>query len=274
MLRNFSPRTMSAYLYHNQRFLQFIQKSPREIKCSDIRSYLLWLYERRMSVSHINVAHSALELYYGKILRRSLELPFQKKPFVYRQTLTKEEIKILLEIVKNKKHKLLIAVLYATGVRVQELVNIRREHLDIARGFLLVKQGKGRKDRYTLLPRNLVTEIETYSKEEKKTDGYLFTTTHGKLTVRTVEVILHKAAKKAGIRKKVTPHILRHTFAMHLLEGGTKLEQIQQLLGHTHLQTTQIYARTNPEQLQGIQSPYFSFDKYLSTSPDDPVKSY
>lgn len=252
-LRNFSPRTIEVYLRYNKQFLDFVRKSPRDVSTSDLRAFLLHLIEKRYSSSAVNLAHNALNFYYGRVLRRPVKgIAFQKREKTVKETLSREEIKRLMESVTNPKHHLIIKMLYTSGVRVSELVKIKVAHLDFDRKMLLVKQGKGRKDRYTLLPESVLPLIKDYLGLRNNKSEYLFASARGPLTTRTIEEVLHQAGRKAGISKKVTPHTLRHSFASHLLEAGADLRHIQKLLGHANLQTTQIYTHVANKDLQKL----------------------
>ncbi len=255
-LRNFSARTIEVYLYYNNHFLNFAHKKPTEITTQDIRTYLLYLEEKRYASSSINLAHNAINFYYQQIMRRAFFVPFQKREQKMREILTKEEIKQLINAPTNLKHQLLIGMLYATGVRVDELIRIKIPDLDFNKKLLLVRQGKGKKDRYTLLSENIIQKIKEYLNTRKNNNEYLFETSDSHITDRTAQQILKSARNKARITKKVTPHILRHTFATHLMEANIKTEYIQQLLGHNDIRTTRIYEGITTKHLETIQSPH------------------
>ena len=258
-LRNFSPRTMEVYLDYHRRFLEYVRKGPRDVSAHDLRAYLLHLIEKRYSTSAVNLAHNALNFYYGKVLRKAVKtIPFQKREQTLKEVLSKEEIRQLLEVTVNPKHRLMIELLYASGVRVSELVKIKTEQIDEERKMLLVKLGKGNKDRYTLLSDKVILQIKAYLRSRKNKSSYLFDSSAGHITLRTVQQVLNQAAKKAGIARKVHPHLLRHSFATHLLESGVRESQIQQLLGHKDIRTTQTYARVTNKHLLGIKSPHQS----------------
>ncbi len=256
-LRNFSSRTQEVYLYYNQNFLKYINRSPKEITQNEIKQYLLHLDEKQYSSSSINLAHNALSFYYGKILRKNIwTIPFQKREQKMREILTKDEIKQLINAPTNSKHQLFIGLLYATGVRVDELIHLKINDLNFNRKLLLVRQGKGKKDRYTLLSENIIKKIQEYLSNRKNESQYLFETPDGHITDRTAQQILKYAKNKAKIKKTVTPHILRHTFATHLMEANIKTEYIQQLLGHNDIRTTRIYECITTKHLETIQSPH------------------
>ncbi|MBS3168967.1 site-specific integrase [Candidatus Woesearchaeota archaeon] len=257
-LRNFSTKTIEVYLYYNQHFLDFCHKKPTEVTTQDIRHYLLYLQEKRYSSSSINLAHNALNFYYQTIMRRSFSVPFQQREQKMREILTQMEIKTLLEVTPNQKHKLLIALLYATGVRVAEVIKIKVNDFDFSRKLLLIRQGKGKKDRYTIISEKIASQIQEYLRGDNTQNEYLFATPTGHITDRTVQAVLKNARKKAKISKPVTPHVLRHSFATHLMEANVKTEFIQQLLGHRDLRTTRIYERITTKHLESIPSPYDS----------------
>jgi integrase/recombinase XerD len=206
------------------------------------------------------LAHNALIFYYTQILKRKFyDIPFQKNPEKTKETLTSNEIKQLIDFTLNMKHKLMISMLYATGVRVSELITIKVGDIDFPRRLLLVKQGKGNKDRYTILSDNVIKELNGYLRTRKNKSHYLFETSKGHITSSTVQAVLKNAKKKAKIKKSVTPHVLRHSFATHLRDSGIQDSDIQKILGHKTLKTTQTYASVAVEHLQKIQNPHDKF---------------
>lgn len=258
-LRNFSPRTIETYVHYNEQFLRSCRKKPQEVTTADIRAYLLRLQAWGKSSSTINLAHNALNFYYGEILRRSFSVPYQKREQKMREVLTQEEMQKLITAPSNPKHQLLISLLYATGVRVDEIIHIKVADLDFQRKLLLVRQGKGKKDRYTILSTTVIEQIQYHLKERTLFSPYLFATPTGHITDRTVQAVLKQARKIAKIAKKVTPHILRHTFATHLMEAGIKTEYIQQLLGHKDIRTTRIYEAITTKHLEALTHPQDSW---------------
>ncbi|PIR63093.1 MAG: integrase [Candidatus Pacebacteria bacterium CG10_big_fil_rev_8_21_14_0_10_40_26] len=256
-LRNFSEKTVKAYLYYNNIFLKFIDKNPKEVSGKDIKLYLLYLIKRNKSSSTINLAHNALAFYYGKVLRKNMkEVPFQKREQKEREVPTQDEIIKLLEVTKNLKHRLMISLLYASGVRVSELVNIKQDHIDFERKLLTIKQGKGNKDRMTILSDLVIFEMKNYLRTRPYHNDYVFASHDGHITTRTVEEVINAARRKAGITKNITPHSLRHSFATHHMESGTRAEYIQKMLGHKDIRTTKIYERVSTKLLEGIKSPH------------------
>lgn len=257
-LRGLSPKTQKTYLCFVCAFLKFCDnKSPKEVSGTDIRSFLDWLVNNGRSASTINTAYSALFFYFNKILRRNFffNIPRIKKSKYLPVVLSKEEVRKMISTTFNPKHNCIISLLYGTGLRVSELTHIKMCDLDLDRKMLRVFQGKGKKDRLVILPVKLLSILQKQS-QIKKADDYLFTNGRGnRLTEATIQKIVAQAAQRAGIKKTVSPHTLRHSFATHLLEAGTDIRYIQELLGHAKLQTTQIYTKVANNVLSQIKSP-------------------
>lgn len=244
-LKNLSPRTIESYMYYIQDCLKYARVGQTSILEIHIRDYLSHLQSQNRSASTINTAYSALKLYFQKILRRKffIHIPRSKQEKTLPSVLSKDEVRRLIQATNNPKHHTIISLLYGAGLRVGELVRLKMQDLDFDRKLIHVVLGKGKKDRYTLLPESLVQTLQK-QKSFKKPTEYLFTNEReGKnhLTTHTIELIVKHAAQTAGIQKHVSPHTLRHSFATHLLENRTDIRYIQELLGHTKIETTQIY---------------------------------
>ncbi len=255
-LRNYSAKTIKVYLMYNQHFLACCRKRPQEVTSSDIRNYLLSLVDKRYSSSAINLAHNALNFYYQQILKRKFDLPFQKREEKARAVPPAEEIQKLVNALQNPKHKLLVSLLYASGARVSEVVRIKLHDLDFERKLLLIRGGKGNKDRYTILSNLVILQIKNYLQKRPYQSDYLFASHDGHITPSTVEQVLKQAWKRAHLKNKITPHSLRHSFATHLMEAGIQDKYLQKLLGHKDIKTTQIYATAMTKHIQGIKSPH------------------
>lgn len=256
-LRNYSPKTIKAYLYHNKVFLQFIQKNPKEVSGQDIRNYLLHLIEKQKSSSSINLAHNALAFYYGKILRKKVNnIPFQKREQKMKVIANQEDIRKILEVTTNPKHKLLISFLYASGLRRSEVVRVKLSDIDFEQKVLLVRQGKGKKDRITVLSKSLISEIKIFLAKRNEKSEFLFATRYGHMNPRTVEAVVKQACRKAKIKKNITSHGLRHSFTTHHMALGTKTEYIQEMLGHKDIRTTRGYERISKKHLLQIKHPH------------------
>ncbi len=255
-IRNYSEKTAESYIRYNQEFLRFCGKDPREVKAEDIKNYLDFLAQER-SASTVSVAYNALLFYYKTIWRRSffVNLPHPRKEKHLPVVLSKEEVQRMIDALKNPKHHCIVSMLYATGVRVSELTHIKMMDIDLDRMILRVYQGKGKKDRQTLIPKLLAETLKNQQRLKQPSD-FLFTNGRGsRLTEATIQKVVAQAARLAGVGKIVSPHTLRHSFATHLLENGTDIRYIQELLGHAKLQTTQIYTHVATSNLKNIVSP-------------------
>ncbi len=258
-LRNFSRKTICAYLYYNKELLQFANhKSPKEINKQDIKDYLDFLISSNKSVSTVNLVINALKFYYEQIVQRKFFIPKvgikrpkqdKKLPVV----LSKQEIIKMIEKTDNIKHKLMIQILYSSGLRVSELVDLKIDEINFYRRTVIVKAGKGRKDRITIISRIVLKNMEKYLLEYQPLI-YLFESHEAgtKINVRTTQMIVTQAVKRAKINKNVTAHSLRHSFATHLLESGVNLRYIHELLGHARLETTRVYTRVAVNKLNEI----------------------
>jgi site-specific recombinase XerD len=257
--RKYSSKTISAYIHYNRELCRNIQKPPEDISSDDIRSHLAYLNKSLdFSASSINLALSAFKFFYHNIMKRNIAAeqhrPRQDKrlPVVF----SKAEIKALLTAEKNLKHRLLLMMVYSSGLRVSEVVTLKRKNLDPARNAVIITAGKGRNDRYTLLSTQVIHFLKEYY-SCYSIDNWLFPsqTTGGHLSVRTAQKVFENALKKAGIPKDASIHSLRHTFATHLLETGIDIKYIQELLGHTSIRTTVRYTHVACRHSLSISSP-------------------
>jgi len=257
-IRGFSQKTVKSYLLYNKLFLRYINKSPKLVNNEDIRQYLAFLKDKNCSNATINVAINALKFYYTQILKRKFffDIKHAKKPTYLPVVLSREEVERMIAATTNPKHRFLISLMYATGLRVSETIKIKIRDFDLNRKMLRVYQGKGRKDRYTILAEKLLPTLEQQIKL-KQPNAYLFTGADGEghLTPMSAGKTVKKAARSAGIYKNVSCHTLRHSFATHLLEQGTDIRYIQELLGHKRIETTQIYTKVTSQSLKNIKSP-------------------
>jgi integrase/recombinase XerD len=168
--------------------------------------------------------------------------------------LTPEEVKMLIDSTGNVKHRLIIKLLYGCGLRVSEVVNLKGHDFDFGEGLMHIRLSKGRKDRFVKIPESMHEELSAYSMLNDS-DVFFPSARGGKLSTATVQKIVKSASERAGIKKDISPHTLRHSFATHLLEGGTDLRVIQKLLGHSDIKTTQIYTQVSTQSIKKIKSP-------------------
>jgi site-specific recombinase XerD len=255
--RGASKRTINSYLYYNQKFLEFTGKSANYIERNDISSFLSHLKQRGLSNNTLAHVTAALKFYYQNILGRKfffgIRYPRREKKLP--TVLTKEEIKRMIEITINPKHRLLIELSYGSGLRVSEVVKLKLKDFDFDNRLIFVRQGKGRKDRKTVLPDNLIAIVKK-NFIEKDSEQFLFPGyKNNHLSIRSAQKIIKKSAKLAKIDKNVYMHSLRHSFATHLLENGFDIKHISELLGHKRLETTQIYLHLSSDYIKNVKSP-------------------
>lgn len=252
-----SPYTLRNYFNANKLLFEFTNKSPDQISEQEIKSFMAKNLSTRSSTSII-LFLSAIKYAYLSILGKdptnSIKRPKKEKklPIV----LTKEEVKKIINSIENRKSKLIITFLYATGLRVSEIVNLKINDLSFDEGVGYVRQAKGKKDRMFNIPVSLQKNLLKHvGNQKERSNDYLFSGRQNKLTERNIQKLVSNASRKAEIKKKVSPHTLRHSFATHLLENNVDIRKIQELLGHADLSTTQIYTHVSTEELKKIKSP-------------------
>jgi len=252
-----SNYTIRNYFRANQELLNFLNKTLEEITIDDVKSYMAEKLTDKSS-STIIVFLSAIRYAFSTILQKDITINIKrpKRDRKFPAVLTKEEIKRLFNFIPTKKSKLMISMIYACGFRVSELINLKINDLNFEEMIGYVRQAKGRKDRIFNIPVFLLKSLKKQAKKQTENNQkYLFSGPKEKLTDRNLQKIIRNSAKKANIQKKVSPHTLRHSFATHLLENGTDIRKIQELLGHADLSTTQIYTHISTEELKKIKSP-------------------
>ena len=257
--RKYSKRTIGCYLYYNQLLCRTLQKSPEQILPEDCKQFLAIIEkDKEYSASSMNLAISAIKFFYTNILKKNIisektrPIHDKKLPMV----LDKAEIAKILSLEKNIKHRLLLMLVYSSGLRVSEVVSIKKEHIDLSRKVLYIKLGKGRKDRYTILSEKAAHLLKEYIVLHD-IQNWLFPGQHPTrhLSIRSAQYIFDNAVHAAQIQKKVSIHSLRHTFATHLLENGTDIRYIQSLLGHASLRATERYTHVARRSILNIKSP-------------------
>ena len=260
-LRNYSQKTIKAYKSCLRSFVGFFSpRHPRDLSEGDLRNYLMHLIEQeKLAAGSVNQVINALRFLYVEHYRRPLvlgELPRPKKGRKLPVVLSLEEIKALFEGLGNIKHRLILMVAYSAGLRVSEVVHLKPADIDGQRKLIHIHYGKGEKDRYTLLSDVVLQELREYWKAYRPKVWLFEGQKEGKqYSVRSAEKVFERAKNKAGIKKKVSIHSLRHSFATHLLEQGTDIRYIQELLGHSSVKTTEIYTHVSRRKIQTIKSP-------------------
>jgi site-specific recombinase XerD len=262
-MRNLSLTTQKKYLTQVAAFANHFHKSPQLLGIEDIRVFLLYLArEKKFSSSSINVAVSALRFLYKVTL--GCEWDIEKIHFARREkklpvVLSSEEVAQFLKAVKSKKHKVILMTVYAAGLRILETTRLKISDIDSRRMAIRVHQGKGKKDRYVMLSKKLLTILRDYWREYRPSSWLFYgETKNDPLSAGTVRLVCRLASYESGLKKRVTPHILRHSFATHLLEQGTDLRTIQVLLGHKSPKSTTVYTHIAVQNLKATTSPFDS----------------
>lgn len=248
-VRNLAPNTQQGYVRQVSLFARYFHKSPELLEPEQIRAYLVYLAnEKKLSRSTIVIATSALRFLYKVTLKRnwSLEevIPVPKKPQKLPVILSPEEVREFLDCVQGRKHRAILTTCYAAGLRLSEVVALTPSAIDSKRMVIRVEQGKGQKDRYVMLSPKLLEILRDWWRVDRPGHWLFPGNVPGQhINEHTVEQECRKAREISKIPKPITPHLLRHAFAVHLLENGTDVRTIQLLLGHRNLATTARYLR-------------------------------
>jgi integrase/recombinase XerD len=259
-LRQLAPSTIQSYVAAVAGLARFYNRSPDQLQLEEVRSYLHHLLtERKLASSTCNGHAAAITFFYRQVLgQSSLELRVRRRrsgklPEVYSQ----EELVRLFLAAWRYKHRVLLMTTYASGLRLSEVTHLRPGHIHSERMLIRVEQGKGRKDRYTLLSPQLLQELRTYWKEYQPGE-WLFPNQKrtGPMARGTAQRIFYRAKRRAGLQRGHGIHTLRHCFATHLLEAGVDLRTIQLLMGHSSLHTTTIYLHLTRKRLEQLHSPF------------------
>ena len=269
-LRNLSKNTQRSYLESVSGLAKYYKKSPDKISKSMVEDYLLYLKNDKKHASNsVGTVVSGLRFLYNHVLSNAENSPnyAQRRTRKLPVVLTQEEIWKIIDAPDNLKHRLILMTTYSAGLRASEVIALKPKHIDSKRMLILVEDGKGNKDRYTLLSERLLKELRHYYRTFRP-KTYLFPSSYkdkGLLCYETVRSIYENARKKAGIKKGPGLHTLRHSFATHLLEAGYDIRKIQILLGHKSLSTTMIYLHVSRKTLSKIKSPLDLFDTTITT---------
>jgi integrase/recombinase XerD len=259
-LRGFAPKTCSAYLSWVRRLIQFCRVVPDQLTNEHVRAFLLHLtQERKLAFSTFNQALNAARFFFLEVLKRPFVvegLRYQKPPRRLPVVMNDEEVSRLLAAAVSLRDRALLETAYATGMRVSEVTRLLITDLDSGRMAIRVDQGKGRKDRYVMLSPSLLETLRAYWRESKP-KGFLFPGVgeNKPLCISAAQKAFDRARLQAGIKKPVSFHTLRHSFATHLIESGTSVRTIQALLGHRSLQTTERYTHLAQNYLHQTKSP-------------------
>ncbi len=255
-LRNYSPRTVRTYLDCLTEYFAKNGYNGRDTE-DGIKAFLMQKVDKGYSPQTINLYLNAIKFFFHQVQRRYFirNIRFAKKNRRIPVVLSKAEITIILRNIKNLKHQLMIALAYGSGLRVSELVSLKVRNIDFNAMLINLEETKGQKERLTVLPQRIAPHIKQLVFGKRPGD-YLFESERGgKLTVRTPQQVFKKALERSGIVKDATFHSLRHSFASHLLEAGTDIRCIQEMLGHSDVRTTQIYTHISAASIKNVRSP-------------------
>jgi integrase/recombinase XerD len=276
VLRGMSPRTQEAYVKAVYYLARYYHQTPELLSDEELKNYLFHLAERKLAASTLNQNVCALRCFYKLVLRRSVDflcqvLPHSRKAVRRPQVFSTEELEQLLTVgCPHPKSRAFLMTVYGAGLRLEEACHLKIEHLHRRRMQIRVEQGKGRKDRYTLLSPVLLTELERYWQCFRPAI-WLFPSVkdpNAPMDYHTGQRIFYRAVARAGLPKRGGIHSLRHSFATHLLEAGVEITVVQRLLGHSHLATTSNYLHVRQERLAQIKGPLQLLD--LSPLPGQP----
>lgn len=260
ILKGFSQNTLRTYTMEFAQLLYKIQDIPvNTLTAKDLVDYLLYCHtELKLSENQIHSRINAIKFYFEKVLnqpRMVFDIPRPKKPLLLPKALNQEEIKKLFEVTHNLKHKLILKLAYGMGLRVSEIVNLKIEHIDSHAMQVLIACAKGKKDRYVNLPESVLNEMREYYRIYKPKTFLFEGMHHEQYATRSAQAVFKVAMKKANINKTIGIHVLRHSYATHLLQQGTDIRYIKELLGHNDIKTTSIYTQVADTNLKRIASP-------------------
>jgi len=259
-LRGFTKTTKKSYPRNITEFLKYWGKQPEEATEKDLCKFLAHLlHERKLNPGTVNTYNASLRFFYEVTLNRQLNLkavPRFNVGFRIPEILTQEEIGRILDVCTNLKHKCVLMTLYGSGIRLNELIHLRIKDIDSDSMRIFVYQGKRKKDRYSLLSVENLKNLRNYWKAYRPKEWLFEGRTAGsQYNTRSVQTVFDTCVKKAGITKNVTVHTLRHCFATHLLEQGTDIFQIKQLMGHANIKSTAIYLHVANLDILKVTSP-------------------
>jgi integrase/recombinase XerD len=259
-VKRYSPNTQKVYLDFLKSFFHFHCKDPESLDSQDVRPFIEALVDRGLSTSSQNQAINAIKFYFEKVLHREVEHYYFDRPrkrFKLPVVLTPEEVKKLLGSCNNLKHEMILTVIYSLGLRAGELLNLKLTDFDKYRKCVHIRHGKGNKDRIVPVPEKLFNGLREYYLVFRP-KIYLFEGQRGPGTPysnRSIQAILKRALIKAQVKKRITTHSLRHSYATHLMNNHIDLRTIQALLGHNSLKTTQIYTHLTDKDILATPSP-------------------
>jgi site-specific recombinase XerD len=260
-LRNLSPHTVEAYVRAVAQFAQHFGRSPEQLNGADARQYLLHLVrDQHASWSRYNIARCGLQFFFCVTLglnERFEKLPCARTPKRLPTVLSPQELRRLFEVTRDVKHKALLMTLYGAGLRISEALALKPADIDSQRMLIHVRLGKGAKDRMVKLSAQLLAVLRDYWRSRRPVNWLFAQAKNPQQPMDSSDAwrMVHRTARRAGIKRNISPHTLRHSYATHLLDAGTDLRTIQLLLGHANLKTTSLYMHVSQAKLNAAASP-------------------
>lgn len=256
-LRNYSLKTIKSYVGCLRDYFSFKKDNFSHLDIENIKRFLLIKQEKGYSPQTINLFLNAIKFFYRDVVKtpRKIDLKFAKRSKKLPIVLSRNEITRIIRNIKNSKHRLLISLAYGAGLRVSEVVDLKVKDINLDELTLHIKQAKGKKDRITIFPEKMKTDIQNLIAGKGKENFVFESERGGKLSTRTAQKVFENALKLVKIKKDATFHSLRHSFATHLLENGIDVRYVQELLGHQSIRTTQVYTKVTNPKLKNIKSP-------------------
>jgi len=256
-LRNYSLETIKSYVSAVRNLYNYYNKPPRDLNYEELKKFLLFKAEQGSAPQTLSLYANAINFVYLQIYKRKNfeKIRHPKKSKKLPVVLSRDEIELIFYSTTNDKHRAMLKLAYASGLRVSEVVSLKVQDIDFDRDCIHIKGAKGKKDRITILPEKLITILKKYI-IGRGINEYIFESERGgKLTTATPQKIFAKCLSRSGIKKKASFHSLRHSFATHLLENGTDLRYVQTILGHANIRTTQLYTQVSNQNIKNIKSP-------------------
>jgi len=260
-IRNLKNRSVLCYKNYVSYFLNYVGKDPQELSCQDVRDFLLAKKEEGLKATTLNLYNSAIRLFYRNVLHilwDDVRVPRMRIDHKLPTVLSRQDIDGLLDSTDDLKYRAMFATMYSSGLRVSEVIHLHYEDISRTNMQIHVRESKSRMDRYTILSRRNLDLLTEYWFRCGRPRDILFPNkfTGGYLTVSTLEQVMRRCVRKAGLPAGATPHSLRHSFATHLMEAGVDARTIQTLLGHRDPKSTEVYLHVSNKSIMGIHSPF------------------
>lgn len=259
-IKRYAKSTIRTYISQIQKFLTFLDKNAKDINTGDIELYIKKIIKiDKISFSTQKTVLGTIRLFYKIIFDKNIKIDYlypDRQEYKLPNVLSQKEVKLILEGIKNLKHKAILSLVYSAGLRISELLNLKIKDIDSDRMRIRISGSKNNRDREVMLSEKILILLRNYFIEYKPKE-YLFEGQKGgSYSARSVQEILKKALKKSKIKKHATVHTLRHSFATHLIENGTDIRIVQELLGHKNIKTTQMYTHITDRTKRKIKSPF------------------